>query len=225
MDFVYLNRNGENEELRYSLRSLKFVSKNPKVWIVGGKPKWLINANYIKRQNHCRTKWKNTTDNLLAACRSDSISEDFVLMNDDFFFLAEQTIEKRFRGYSESIQPHSPWANGQFLTSEFIRSKMKIKNPKCYELHYPMFINRLKFIECWEFYTKNKDRPNPIPHKRTLYGNYVNYGGENVEDYKIQKPKETTENIFVSTNDRVFNSGIIGKKIREILPDKSHFES
>ena len=47
MHFVYICKDGENEELRYSIRSVLKNTKDAVIWVVGGKPNWYI-GNYIK---------------------------------------------------------------------------------------------------------------------------------------------------------------------------------
>ena len=42
MDYVYTCRQGNNEELRYSLRSIEHNMPAGRVWVVGYRPDWYI---------------------------------------------------------------------------------------------------------------------------------------------------------------------------------------
>jgi hypothetical protein len=56
-----------------------------KVWLVGGKPDW-YSGNFIEvdQKHH---KYANAINNLQALCNSEEISNNFILMNDDFFII------------------------------------------------------------------------------------------------------------------------------------------
>jgi hypothetical protein len=83
MDFVYICKPGDNEELRYSIRSVLYSFPDANIWLVGGKPSWYSgNYIYVDQKHH---KYANAINNLHAICDSNEISEEFVLMNDDFF--------------------------------------------------------------------------------------------------------------------------------------------
>jgi hypothetical protein len=81
MDFVYICKPGDNEELRYSIRSVLYSFPDARIYVVGGKPKW-YSGNYIfvDQKHH---KYANAINNLQAICDSNDILEEFLLMNDD----------------------------------------------------------------------------------------------------------------------------------------------
>lgn len=85
MNFVYVCRDGENEELRYSIRSVLSSFPEAKIWVVGGKPSWYI-GNYIEVKQS-QSKYGNVLNNLKSICNSELIEESFVFMNDDFFIV------------------------------------------------------------------------------------------------------------------------------------------
>ena len=47
MDFVYICKEGVNEELKYSIRSVVESFPESNIWVVGGKPDWYT-GNYIQ---------------------------------------------------------------------------------------------------------------------------------------------------------------------------------
>lgn len=89
-DLVYLVRSGSNEELRYSLRS---VAKHAdglfrKVWVVGVRlPRWLTGVHVLPIPDG-PVKHQTMRDKVRAVCDEPGVSDEFVLMNDDYF-LAE----------------------------------------------------------------------------------------------------------------------------------------
>jgi hypothetical protein len=72
MDFVYICKDGINEELRYSIRSVVESFPDSNIWVVGGKPDWYV-GNYIKVDQKL-TKYKNALYNLKAITESEEIS-------------------------------------------------------------------------------------------------------------------------------------------------------
>ena len=86
MDILYYIGGGSmhnNNELRYSLRSLqKHCRDLGKVWVVGNKPDFLQNVEYVWLEDKDGW-WKNAFSKTMKAIES-GISDKFLLMNDDF---------------------------------------------------------------------------------------------------------------------------------------------
>ncbi len=211
MDLVYIVRNGDdNEELRASLRSIeKYAPKYDNVIIVGYKPEW-VSDKVIYIPTHQRkksSKWENSRNNLITACKSPLVSEYFILMNDDF--IATRPIID----WSESLLKAKNTLQEQILkweekniTSDYTKSFNKMvdfisditgqSTPINYDLHIPMIINKTKFNNLLEnpkvieFIENNK-----IILYRSLYGNVYNIPIlEFIEDVKYYRaePKEIT---------------------------------
>ena len=88
LDIVYFVKDSpENEELKYSLRSVEKNFPHKHVWFIGGKPKSLEPDKWLPVKQNQVTKWANTSMLLRSACENPEISDDFVLFNDDFFIL------------------------------------------------------------------------------------------------------------------------------------------
>ena len=87
MDVLYYIGGGSmrnNVELRLSLRALEKHCKDlGKVFIVGNKPAFLKNVEYIWVEDKFEW-WRNAFEKTKAAIKA-GISDDFLLMNDDFF--------------------------------------------------------------------------------------------------------------------------------------------
>lgn len=83
VDFIYINKDGDNEELRYSIRSVVSNYEKANVIVVGGKPSWYIGEFYPV--SNVGNKFKNITECYKTICQLDHIN-DFVAMNDDFLY-------------------------------------------------------------------------------------------------------------------------------------------
>ena len=155
MDFVYIIKPGEKgTELRYSLRSIAKHYPNHKVWIVGYKPKWLQNVNYLPTEQK-GTKWSNSTSNVIEACKCEEISEDFILMNDDFYCIdptlsLEEIVDSSLGLLDDVIarfkKQKSEWAKGFEYINKLLKD-LKVKEPLySYEAHLPLKINKKKLL-------------------------------------------------------------------------------
>jgi len=91
MDAVYILGSGsvaENKEILYSVRSLFLHMLDlENVYVIGEKPELVPGAIHILADDPYKEKWKNALHKTKIACAHPDISEDFVLMNDDFFAL------------------------------------------------------------------------------------------------------------------------------------------
>jgi hypothetical protein len=217
MDAVYICRNGENEELRYSLRSIEFNMPHDNVWVVGGKPDW-YSGNYIPVEQSGR-KYENARNNLKAIVNSVEISEDFILMNDDFFVIDKidnvpywytGSLKSRIKDLTDGYGPNTTYLRMLALTEKTIR-KTGIQEPLDYELHTPMIMNRHKLGPIIE-----------MPSLwRSTYGNLYEVGGFEHEDIKVYSdfsfekrnglPIDISNECFLSGSDRSF--GLLYKKI------------
>ena len=86
-DIVYfVKETKENEELRYSLRSLSNFPHG-KVWFYGGCPDGLNPDFHVPVKQDKDNKWKNVSMMLDMACNNQDITKEFWLFNDDFFIM------------------------------------------------------------------------------------------------------------------------------------------
>ena len=209
MDFVYICRSGENEELRYSIRSVVNSFPEARIWVVGGKPDWYV-GNYIEVAQD-RHKYANAFNNIIAICESKEISESFVLMNDDFFILKKFDLNDIFHGglLSNKIKMHtktmrdSRYARKLFETRSMLKSN-NIHDSLDYELHVPMVLEKDKLIVIVKKY--------PDSLWRSMYGNLYELGGKEMRDVKVHSDPRLShrsmvvdkDSVFVSTQDDTF---------------------
>jgi hypothetical protein len=181
MDVVYICRSGPNEELRYSIRSVEKHLPHRNIVVIGQAPEW-YKGPFIEVANS-NAKYSNARANLDVLVRSKHITDDFILMNDDFFIM--RPIEKVSYFYegtlleraerNELLTTTGAYTQLLYNTHDKLVS-MGIKDPLNYEMHIPMIMNKQKLKDV-------------LKHKtclwRSLYGNMYNVGGINREDVKV----------------------------------------
>lgn len=204
MDVVYPVRAGDNNgELQYSLRSLHTNYPNlGRVWIVGYQPNWVTNVKFIPGNGF--RPHANVYRNILAACEHPDVPDEFLLMNDDFFFTEPvDTVVPAYKcrlvdQVAKARKPYNWW-------SASVASALKclldagIDDPLSYELHMPLPVRKAGMAETLRRFV-DVDEVNP-PQWRTLYGNMCGIGGVQRPDCKIRRRFEPVNTPFHSTSD------------------------
>ena len=89
-----------------------------------------------------------------------------------------------------------------------------------YELHAPLVVHKESMLKALDL-----GRGLPVLHKRTLYGNLIRLGGDQVEDVKVKTLHDPgPAGVFVSTTDATFAHGKVGERIRAAFPDLCRYE-
>lgn len=228
IDYVWICRDGENEELRYSIRSVVKNMPSGNIWVVGGKPDW-YSGNYIPVKQNL-PKMRNAINNLTALCNSDKISNNFVLMNDDFFIVKPIKTIKHYHGgllkdkvyQSEDLRPTSSYTRSLQETHRRLL-KLGIKDPLNYELHVPMPMTKDGLVKSL--------KTNLL--FRSTYGNLCGAGGEEMSDVKVYISGPMSSNSYeykgfkydyISSNDDSFDI-ILNEVLLDMFPEPSIFES
>lgn len=225
MNVVYIvGPDGDHEDLRYSLRSLANVD-HERVWIVGHKPGWVVNVEHIPTVQD-GSPFVNSTRNVLAACER---LDRFALFNDDFFALCPTVVPNWHLGpvtvsgtNLDRVRRQRSYRSGMAATV-WLLGEWGYPAPYSYEVHAPMWVNSRWMVRVLE-----AAAPAGIHalHKRTLYGNVVGVGGQQVDDPKIGDTARTWADgqPWVSTSDQSFDRGAVGRRIRALFPDPSRYE-
>jgi hypothetical protein len=207
MDAVYICRHGNNEELRYSLRTVHNLKEVNNVWVIGGKPHWYT-GNFIPV--NASNKYMHAVTNLHVLTKTAQISEEFILMNDDFYVI--KPVDKMLT-YNEGFllnkivkynqfNPNSKYTNKLKKTHLLLKDKLG-REPLSFELHTPMKMTKkglskaLKHDVLW----------------RSYYGNMFNVDTVEAQDVKIYRHGARDPNKynyrnkdfpFISSEDRSF---------------------
>ena len=230
LDIVYcLKEKPFHEEFRYSLRSLKNLP-HKNVWLYGACPDWanLEAIKHIEVEQNKGNKWFNVSDMLEQICQNNSISEDFIWFNDDFFVLKKIDQLDYFYDRTLSARVTDFYKLGwQKMNTSYTRRlqvasralKWNKQSTLNYELHLPMIFNRKKLQQVIKKFPQ-------VGAKRSLYGNCFVKNSIERNDIKIytleEKPKRGQD--FVSTSDLSFIDGEVGKYLRRKFKEKSEYE-
>lgn len=227
LDVVYfVKESEENEELRYSLRSVDRNFPHRNVVFVGGKPNGLNPDRHIYVDQNQETKWSNTSILLRTACLDPYISEEFVLFNDDFFILhtiinlpyySDGPLSKRI--YRLRLK-HGKLTK---YTARLLETKNMLEEKSFstinYAVHYPIIINKKEMLETFEEFPQGL-------MWRSLYGNHHRKLTRLVEDCKIHNNTgaPSKHQLYVSTDDKSFRNGRVGEYIRTKFTSPCRYE-
>ncbi|MBQ5901570.1 MAG: hypothetical protein IIW86_06885 [Clostridia bacterium] len=179
MDVLYYIGSGSNRnnmELRYSLRALdKFGHNIDRVFIVGNKPAFLRNVEYLWVEDKYEW-WRNAFEKTKAAIKA-GISDEFLLMNDDFFMLEDFDAEKYPFFYRGQLPETSTRQYTDVLLNTRKILKAEGKPTKHFGVHCPMRIKGEQYL------TLEKYINEPVS-ARCLYGNLFVKNARLVEDCK-----------------------------------------
>ena len=230
LDIVCPCRTGnKNNELRYAMRSWEANVPHRDLYLWGAPPAWT--QNVIKRPMQQGSNFRlNTTKMMLAACQDPDISNPFIWMNDDYFVMKPiPEVPRLNRGPIDRViaahpNPGHQYPQGMVATKNLLIDEgFSEEGILSYELHMPMLIYKTTMIHALQVYF---DSRRPILHKRTLYGNIVDYGGLAVPDNKVveRHSKWDSDCTFISTSDMSFEKYPIGAWIKERFPLPSTYE-
>jgi len=233
LDLIYILKSGSlwrNNELRYSLRSVqKYLLEYGKIFIIGVCPRWVDTSNitFIPAEDPYSSKLRNAVHKIRIACLSPKVSEDFVLMNDDFFFLKKALeIPNYNRGtMSQHKKKHSSkkgYYYGAICDTYKMLKDMGVKTPVDFEVHYPMVINKKKFLKI----TDNIETKDGYLF-RSVYGNLAGIKSMYRLDPKVYSADEIcrmNQLDFLSTDNRTVLDKKFQRWIKRRLPTESRYE-
>lgn len=216
MDALYYIGSGSmrnNNELRYSLRALEKHAKDlDRVFIVGNKPAFLRGVEYIWVEDKFEW-WRNAFEKTKAAIQA-KISDEFLLLNDDFFMTKDFEMKSYPYFHKGEIEDDTSTKYKTVITNT---KKVLQENGKPfmhYGVHCPMRINGQKYLQMEKYFTS------PVS-ARCLYGNLYDVGGRKVTDNKSDTLKSSMTKCWSSRDwlsDEAFN------KLKEIYNKPSRFE-
>lgn len=221
-DIVYfVKESAKNEELRYSLRTLKNFPHR-KVYFYGGCPKGLKPDKHV-HVNQNQNKWQNVRKMLKMACQNPFISDNFWIFNDDFFVMKKVTNPVNYYNgdlYKRIVEIENKYHRITSYTQLIRDVCTELESMGCetknYTLHVPLLVNKKKMLELLEIAS--------CTGYRSLYANYFKIGGEQMRDVKIvSTSKPYKGGIYVSTDEKSFD-GLVGDQIKTKFRAKCQYE-
>jgi hypothetical protein len=224
-DVVYVVRPGDdNEELRYSLRSLANLPHR-RVYIAGYAPQWCANVFPILTDQKNKPDQENSNANLKAALQDPELSDDFVFMNDDFYVmepvedipaLHQGLLDARITAYRAGGRMHQAYS--LMVTRRALQQVPSAPDELLsYELHMPMLMNKRRALLMFKLWRANLQGLRP----RTLYGNLYHISGKETQD---AKGRTESQEHFISSVRNV-RDDTIWQLLRERFPAPSDYES
>lgn len=237
LDVVYiLKPEDNNEELRYSLRSLAKNMPHANLYFAGYMPTWVQGATKVRTEGIGKSKYTIAGGNIRAACADERISEHFILMNDDFFIMQPTTelfaahkgpLDKVIEIYQnmDIKDQYKSYLRGMIRTKDMLQ-RLNHDELYSYELHQPQVFNR----EARLIATEIAKLLNPMGmsiHSNTFYGNLYRIGGRAMKDCKIFRNHTVPDPAaqFLSTTDGSWKKGKVGEHIRAAFPEKCRYEA
>lgn len=240
MDVVYyIGWSPNNAELRFSLRSVAQNLTHDRVIISGYPPDWTQNVAKLKVQGGSSSKkFLNAARNIMAACEWEGTSDEFILMNDDFFVIRPiEEVPTLHRGtLARAMENHqkrwgrNTYFKGMQATMRYL-NELGYDDPLAYHLHLPMVINKelMREVLIDTGVTRTGKRPDYL--LRTIYGNVAEIGGTKSRDVKVASTKSAAlttvmkmKPAFLSTSDQSFRHGAVGRWITGLFPEPCEYE-
>lgn len=229
MDAVYLFGGDGGGELRHSLRTVGNLRQVDRVVVSGRHPDWLSGEVVrVSPGGHGPSKHHSTWANLRAACADRRLSDEFVLMNDDFFVLEPvDAIPVWHTGVLSLGRPRTKYHDKRRDATVRMLEALAAPGRLCYELHTPMVLHRRLMLALMRHVEDRLPAGAEPVWKRTLYGNIAHPGvGDLHDDVKVRHPLEVPDDgrVFLSTSDYTWNRGAVGRWVRARYPDPCRFE-
>lgn len=222
IDLLYPLGNGsrlKDFELRMSLRSMERHLKGfDKVWIVGQKPEWLQNVNFIPMKDDKNSPDYNIMAKIARACEEKELSETFGFFNDDHFLLHDFDIKTFPYYYEGTLEQYANRkdAYGSRARNSLNHLKTKGLPTKNFDIHTPILYNKEQFLK------------NIVPLEwingyiiKSLYANILKIEGVEIKDNKINQPPNPGDSFFSTPP---YMRASVTRFLSEMFPEKSRFE-
>lgn len=222
-DIVIPCRPGQNEELRFALRSLENLPHRD-VWIIGGMPDWVRGVHFFEYPR-AFTKHETTTQHIRTACTHPEISDSFILMNDDFYIMKRlRSLPVLNRGrVRDVIAEHeqrdinSTYVRGMRATLARLE-QYGYENPRSFELHVPLTVHKQAMLEALDLCAGID-----VIHKRTAYAAVAGLKGRTIRDVKVNATGDPIPSgQFLSSSDDSFD--YLRPTLEAAFPEPGRYE-
>lgn len=222
----------DHNELRFALRSAeKFIPDMGKVFIIGNKPHWIKNVINIVVQDKPEEVYKehNICNKVLAACKHNGVSNDFIFMNDDHFLLAPFTGDNYYQqSLSATLLKRASQDTYYRSLNNTLRSLQHYSLPTLnFDIHCPIIYNKREFAKVVSLYDWEKSCGYVI---KSLYCNTLRLLGIVDMDLKINTQLNCFQLEALTMGRKFFSvgDGAVGGELATYLnylyPKKSQFE-
>jgi len=235
MDIVYVLGKGskwENNEIRYSLRSVaKYLKNYGNIYVIGEKPDFLKNVIHIPCEDEfpCN-KEANIALKIKKACETPEITGNFLFMNDDHFFLQEmnaQRIPPYNKGFIKVKIDHRKYCRTIINTLETLAYRqLPVFH---YDVHTPIIYNKKLFLEVLDQYDWYNDGRGLM--LKSLYCNTLGVSQRySFQDLKFEVKLPRLDILSKLSGRKIFSIGdeALNEDLKSVFewlyPNKSIFE-
>lgn len=212
-------------ELLYALRSIeKYLTGYRDIYLIGDKPDWLTAVKHIPFTDAKGRKEFNIYQKLLRACQEESVSDNFIYVNDDHFLLKPLDVKDFKYWYDEPLKKlldRNPkgYAGTIYNTLEIYPEALN------FDIHTPIIFNKALFGSL--FSSQQKEIC-----VKSMYCNspFVEGEKEQMPDLKLNMPHykgkieaKIKGRLFFSTGPLVIHDEMI-QVWNELYPEKSKYE-
>lgn len=234
LDVVYILGTGSrwrNNEIRYSIRSVEMnLLCAGRIFVIGECPDFLSGVIHIPYPDKHKNKQDNAREKYLVAANDERISDDFILMNDDFFVLEPvESVPNYTLGTMEEMIRRHPTKGGYYYQSMIDTKKViesfGIHDPLSFEVHAPIVFNKEKLKTVIMMVGAEK-----AYSFRSCYGNIYAEENERVMDFKAAGLVEfihqiTRNSDYLSISDSLVAEREFRDWIRRTFPKPSRYEN
>jgi hypothetical protein len=143
----------DDEELRYSLRGIDKYFAHDRIILVGEKPTWIKNIEFIECEDFPNHRESSIVNKILLACEN-GVSDKFVRWDDDHYILQETEIKYWWKNTTLEWAEY-PTARG-FYKDTIIRTQDRFGESNYFDIHTPMIFDRELFKEKMGFIREEK---------------------------------------------------------------------
>lgn len=228
--FVWLvngKSNWQNNEIRYSLRSVEKFHPEAFISVVGVCPNFYT-GHFVSHIDKSSNPYVNQWRKLLACCLNSEISDPFIYMDDDFFLLSKLQYMTHYAGQGTIAGKVKRNTNGAAHWISVCKNTAKNlpNDAGNYCTHTPLWIDKKSFIETTKKY--NFEEGKSLVPRQIYIHEAIQTGLFDLckldRDVKIAYPfKIASCDKFFSTYDTLVSNGFPAK-IAELYPLPSKFE-
>lgn len=223
---------GDNNELRYCLRSLeKYFLDLGSVYLVGHRPKWVKNVKHVYCPDYpTNNKGYNIITKILWAISATNISSSFVFCSDDQCFLKPMITEGIKPYYVYDLKGFK-FKGGNKIWMKCLKNTKKIlegQKLNCYnfESHTPKIIDGSAFKLIMRLYDW---RIIMYPTHSLYFNNVVKNPQQMPDNYRAFFDKENMDVNLIEGKSFLGYSDLglswqLQHKLAQLFPDKSRFE-
>lgn len=233
IDVVYALGTGSqtgDQELRYSLRSLeRFCTGYRRIYIIGVIPAWIRDI-YHQRYDDGSIKAINILNKITSACRIQDLTDEFLFVNDDHFFLRPTDIPSYpyYHSNADRATILKDRAPADYYHTIITETMALAPTADYYDIHKPIRYNKNTFLDMVRDIDFTASSRGLLI--KSMYCHYAGITGTECRDTVLRTPhtpeqirSATTDTDVMSITNTAINSALVSW-LADTYPIKSKYE-